>query len=72
MKINELILDSFKIYVSNEEYNVVSKLKEQSRLDLFTEREQQLIRNLINKSVVKKIVKDGQVLVVGNEYKTSI
>jgi|TARA_B100000678_G_C17914681_1_gene384777 hypothetical protein len=72
MKINELILDSFKIYVSNEEYNVLSKLKEQSRLDLFTEREQQLIRNLINKSVVKKIVKDGQVLVVGNEYKTSI
>ena len=72
MKINELILDSFKIYVSNEEYNVLSKLKEQSRLDLFSEREQQLIRNLINKSVVKKIVKDGQVLVVGNEYKTSI
>ena len=72
MKINELILDSFKIYVSNEEYNVLSKLKEKSRLDLFTEREQQLIRNLINKSVVKKIVKDGQVLVVGNEYKTSI
>ena len=72
MKINELILDSFKIYVSNEEYNVLSKLKELSRLDLFTEREQQLIRNLINKSVVKKIVKDGQVLVVGNEYKTSI
>ena len=72
MKINELILDSFKIYVSNEEYNVLSKLKEQSRLDLFTEREQQLIRNLINKSVVKKILKDGQVLVVGNEYKTSI
>ena len=72
MKINELILDSFKIYVSIEEYNVLSKLKEQSRLDLFTEREQQLIRNLINKSVVKKIVKDGQVLVVGNEYKTSI
>ena len=72
MKINELILDSFKIYVSNEEYNVLSKLREQSRLDLFTEREQQLIRNLINKSVVKKIVKDGQVLVVGNEYKTSI
>ena len=72
MKINELILDSFKIYVSNEEYNVLSKLKDQSRLDLFTEREQQLIRNLINKSVVKKIVKDGQVLVVGNEYKTSI
>ena len=72
MKINELILDSFKIYVSNEEYNVLSKLKEQSRLDLVTEREQQLIRNLINKSVVKKIVKDGQVLVGGNEYKTSI
>ena len=72
MKINELILDSFKIYVSIEEYNVLSKLKEQSRLDLFTEREQQLIRNLINKSVVKKIVKDGQVHVVGNEYKTSI
>jgi len=72
MKINELILDSFKIYVSNEEYNVLSKLREQSRLDLFTEREQQLIRNLINKSVVKKIIKDGQVLVVGNEYKSSI
>ncbi len=72
MKINELILDSFKIYVSNEEHDVLSKLKEQNRLDLFTEREQQLIRNLINKSVVKKIVKDGQVLVVGNEYKTSI
>tara|TARA_B100000029_G_C17149248_1_gene805371 strand:- start:436 stop:654 length:219 start_codon:yes stop_codon:yes gene_type:complete len=72
MKINELILDSFKIYVSNEEKNVLSKLKEEDRLDNFTEREQQLIRNLINKSVVKKIIKDGQVLVVANEYKTSI
>jgi hypothetical protein len=72
MKINELILDSFKIYVSNEENNVLSKLKQEDRLDNFTEREQQLIRNLINKSVVKKIVKNGQVLVVANEYKKSI
>tara|TARA_B100001013_G_scaffold172560_1_gene103576 strand:- start:6921 stop:7136 length:216 start_codon:yes stop_codon:yes gene_type:complete len=71
MKINELIAD-FKVYVSNEETDILGKLKETNRLDNFTEREQTIIRNLINKSLVQKIVQDGQVRVVANEYKKSI
>jgi len=65
MKINELIQD-FVIHTSNEEKTVLGKLKEMKRLDDFLQREQEVIRNLINKSLVKRIDQNGKIMVVAN------
>lgn len=54
MKINELIAD-FKIFMSNEEREILGKLQEPSKISSFTEREQQVIENLIRKSLVIKV-----------------
>lgn len=65
MKISELIQD-FVIQTSNEENKVLDKLKEVKRLETFNERDQEVIRNLINKSLVRRIDKQGKTLVVAN------
>jgi hypothetical protein len=65
MKINELIQD-FVIQTSNEEQSVLDKLGSVKRLDSFLERDQEVIRNLIHKSLVKKIDRQGETLVVAN------
>lgn len=65
MKINELVQD-FVIQTSNEEQEVLNKLKQITRLDKFLERDQEVIRNLINKSLVKRIDQNGKIMVVAN------
>ena len=65
MKINELVQD-FVIQTSNEEKALLGKLKEIKRLDSFLEREQEVIRNLVHKSLVRRIDQDGKTLVVLN------
>ena len=65
MKINELIQD-FVIQTSNEEKAMLNKLKEMKDIDNFLEREQEVIRNLINKSFVRRIERDDKTLVVAN------
>ena len=65
MKINELVQD-FVIQTSNEEQEVLNKLEQITRLDKFLERDQEVIRNLINKSLVKRINQNGKTLVVAN------
>lgn len=65
MKINELVQD-FVIQTSNEEQEVLNKLKQITRLDKFLERDQEVIRNLINKSLVKRIDQNGKTMVVAN------
>jgi hypothetical protein len=65
MKINELIQD-FVIQTSNEEKAMLNKLKEMKDIDNFLEREQEVIRNLINKSLVRRIERDDKTLVVAN------
>lgn len=65
MKINELVQD-FVIQTSNEEQEVLNKLKQITRLDKFLERDQEVIRNLINKSLVKRIDQKGKTMVVAN------
>ena len=65
MKINELIQD-FLIQTSNEEKAMLNKLKEMKDIDNFLEREQEVIRNLINKSLVRRIERDDKTLVVAN------
>lgn len=66
MKINELISD-FEIYVSNEESALLSRMQTTQPMASFTEREQFIIENMIRKSIVTKIVKNNQILVVSNE-----
>jgi len=65
MKINELVQD-FVIQTSNEEQEVLNKLEQITRLDKFLERDQEVIRNLINKSLVKRIDQNGKTMVVAN------
>jgi DNA-binding MltR family transcriptional regulator len=65
MKINELIQD-FVIQTSNEEKAMLNKLKEMKNIDNFMEREQEVIRNLINKSLVRRIERDNNTMVVAN------
>ena len=46
----------------------MSKLKEVKRLDHFVERDQEVIHNLIRKSLVRKIPKEDYTLVVANGH----
>ena len=54
MKINELV-NTFDIFTTNEEKQVLLQLKHPSVLSSFTEHEQFVIEGLIRKSLVIKI-----------------
>jgi len=66
MKLNELVQD-FKIFVTNEEKKVLSKIDDIMPFESFNEREQTIIENLIRKSLVSKIQRKGSILVMANE-----
>ena len=66
MKLNELI-DAFTIYTTNEEKEMLSRIDDMMSLDAFTEREQAIIENLIRKSLVSKVQRNGSTLVMVNE-----
>lgn len=66
MKINELISD-FEIYVSNEESALLARMQHTQPMESFTEREQFIIENMIRKSIVTKIIRNNQIMVVSNE-----
>ena len=65
MRINELI-QGFTIQTSNEEKDMLSKLQSVKNLDTFMERDQEVINQLIRKSLVRRMDKDGQTMVVAN------
>ena len=65
MRINELIQE-FTIQASNEEKDMLSKLQSVKNLDTFMERDQEVINQLIRKSLVRRMDKDGQTMVVAN------
>jgi hypothetical protein len=67
MKLNELISE-FKIAVTNEERVVLDKMQSISPIDSFEEREQVIIENLIRKSLVSKVVRNSQTLVMKNGF----
>lgn len=69
MKINELI-NSFEIYTSNEERNLLNKLNEPVKLSSLEERDQQIAENLIRKSLLIKVGHQDPT-VVKNEYQKS-
>ena len=66
MKINEL-LSEFYIYITNEEREIYNSLNERTSLTEFDERQRFIIQNLIRKSLVSKVVANGQELVVRND-----
>ena len=45
---------------------MLNKLKEIKDIENFMEREQEVIRNLINKSLVRRIERDNKTMVVAN------
>lgn len=67
MKLNELILD-FEIALTNEERAVLEKMTSVMPLDSYEERDQFVIEGLIRKSIVSKVVRNSQTLVVKNGY----
>ena len=66
MKLNEL-LSNFSIMTSNEEKDVLKKCNQIQSIDNFSPRDQFVIEGLIRKSLVSKIVRNGNVLIVRNE-----
>jgi len=66
MKINELI-NNFEIFVSNEEQSILDNIQGIKPIELFNEREQVVIENLVRKSLVSKVQKNNSYLVVKNE-----
>jgi hypothetical protein len=65
MKINELIQD-FKIWTTNEESQLLEKLKSPVRLSSLSEHEQFRIQAMIRKSLVTKVGQHNPT-VVANE-----
>ena len=65
MRINELITE-FTIQTSNEEKDILGKLKSAKNLDTFMERDQEVINQLIRKSLVRKTEQDNNTMVVAN------
>lgn len=65
MKISALI-DSFEIFMTNEEKRIFEEINDTTPLSQFTEREQFIIKNMVRKSLVSKVVQHNQVLVKKN------
>jgi hypothetical protein len=67
MKLNELIT-SFEIFVTNEERSLLETFTKPLPLSSFDERDQVIINNLIRKSVISKLLHNGTVMVMPNEF----
>ena len=67
MKINELI-HTFTIQSTNEERAVLKKCNHVRSLDSYSERDRFIIEALIRKALVSKLIQDGTVMVVANEF----
>lgn len=70
MKINELLQD-FEIFLTNEEKNILPKLRELRLPAEFNERERFVIDNMVKKSVVTKVSYNGETYLVQNEQSSS-
>ena len=68
MKINEL-LGEFNIQRTNEEQKVLDRCSSEAiPMINFSERDRFILEALIRKALVSKIVKDGNILVIANEF----
>lgn len=69
MKLNQL-LDKFYIYTSNEEVDLLRKLKNPTDISILAEREKFTAESLIRKGLLTKIqMKDSVMLVVNDPEK---
>lgn len=68
MKINDLI-SNFEIFITNEEKHMLTKLKDPVKFEHLSEREQNIVENMIRKSLVKRIGFKNPTVVV-NEKQT--
>jgi len=68
MKINELI-DDFKIWTTNEEAELLKKLRSPIKLASLTETEQFRVQAMIRKSLVTKIGQEDPSIVANEKYK---
>lgn len=68
MKLNDLI-SHFEIQTTNEETELLDKIKDVMIPEQFTEREQTVIENLVRKSLITKIVENDKVYLVKNGRK---
>jgi hypothetical protein len=68
MKINELI-DDFKIWTTNEETDILKKLRSPIKLASLTETEQFRVQAMIRKSLVTKIGQENPSVVANEKYK---
>jgi hypothetical protein len=66
MRINDLIQE-FRIYMNNEEAELIETIDKPCLLESFNEREQTIIQSLIRKSLVSKVVKDGYAYIIRND-----
>ena len=66
MKINELI-SGFEVFTTNEERAILESMDYLTPLTSFTERERVVLSNLIRKSLVSKVLYNGQPMVRKNE-----
>lgn len=67
MKISELI-ETFEIWVTNEEKELLKKLSKPTRLRTLNEHDQFRVQALIRKSLVTKIGSKDPFIVINNEY----
>lgn len=67
MKINDLI-HQFTIQCTNEERATLKKCNQLRSLDSYSERDRFVIEGLIRKALVSKLIQDGTVMVVANEF----
>lgn len=66
MRINNLI-DSFEIYTTNEEVEVLARIDNRTDYQSYTERDQVVIENLVRKSLVSKVNLNDQCWVIKND-----
>jgi hypothetical protein len=66
MKLNELIKD-FTIYMTNEEQELFDSLDQVKLREEFSERQCQVLENLVKKSLVTKIIHKGNCYWMRNE-----
>jgi hypothetical protein len=66
MKLNDLITE-FEIFTSNEERNLLDKIRKPCYAESMTERETTVAESLVRKSLLSKVVYKGSTVFVPNE-----
>lgn len=66
MKLKDMLKD-FKIFVTNEEQQILDQMEHIRPIEAYNERERFVIENLVRKSLVSKVKRENTYMVVKNE-----